>query len=303
MAEEMQPAPATQACDEEQLAGIVRGLVGEVHPGGASVPAALDSRLEADLGLDSLAVVELRSRMEEALGVALPDRILGGGTLGEWQAALEAARDRAGPPVSASRAAVSGSPPVPVPPTAAGEPTGAGTLLEALSWHVQAHPARPCTRLLDFAAEETSLQEISYSRLSAGAEAVAGGLRRGGFAPEEAVAIMLPTGRDFFVAFLGTLLAGGVAVPIYPPARRAGLEEHLHRQAGILRNALTVVLITVPEARLLGRLLRSQVPSLRQVVTTDDLQAADTGSGALPAVRRMTPRCCSTPRAAVTPRV
>jgi len=82
---------------------------------------------------------------------------------------------------------------------------------------------------------------------------------------------MLSTGRDFFVAFLGTLLAGGVAVLIYPPARQAGLEEYLHRQAGILRNALTVVLITVPEARLLGRLLRSQVPSLRQVVTTDDL--------------------------------
>ena len=61
------------------------------------------------------------------------------------------------------------------------------------------------------------------------------------------------------------LLAGGVAVPIYPPARRAGLEEHLHRQAGILHNALAAVLITVPEARVLGRLLRPQVPSLRQV--------------------------------------
>ena len=284
MAEEMQPAPARQTCDEEQLAGIIRGLVGEVHPGGASVPVGLDSRLEADLGLDSLAVVELRSRMEEAFGVALPDRILGGDTVGEWQAVLEAARDRAGPPGSAGRAAVPRPPPVTVLPTVAGEPTEAGTLLEALSWHVQAHPARPCIRLLDFAAEEPSLQEISYARLSAGAAALAGGLRRGGLAPAEAVAIMLPTGRDFFVAFLGTLLAGGVAVPIYPPARRAGLEEHLHRQAGILRNALTVVLITVPEARLVGRLLRSQVPSLRQVVTTDDLQAAETGRSALPAV-------------------
>ena len=157
---------------------------------------------------------------------------------------------------------------------AASPPALPATLLEALSWHVRIHPARPCIRLLDFAAEEPSLQEISYVRLSADAEAVAGGLRRGGFAPGEAVAIMLPTSRDFFVAFLGTLPAGGVAVPVYPPARLAGLEEHLHRQAGILRNALTVVLITVPEARLLGRLLRSQVPSLRQLVTTEDLQAS-----------------------------
>jgi acyl carrier protein len=83
MAEEMHPAPGRQTSDEEQLAGIIRGLVGEVHPGGASVQVGLDSRLEADLGLDSLAVVELRSRMEEAFGGALPDRILGGGTLGE----------------------------------------------------------------------------------------------------------------------------------------------------------------------------------------------------------------------------
>ncbi len=83
---------------------------------------------------------------------------------------------------------------------------------------------------------------------------------------------------------MGTLMAGAVTVPIYPPARPAGLEEHLHRQAGILRNALAAVLITVLEARLLGRVLRYQVPSLRQVVTTGELQAGAGGGGALPAV-------------------
>lgn len=283
MAEEMHPAPATQVCDEE-LAGIVRGLVAEVHPGGASVPVRPDSRLDTDLGLDSLAVVELRSRMEEAFGVVLPDRILGGDTLGDWLAVLRAARGSSGRLVSTGRAAVPGPPPVPALPTASSEPTEAGTLLEALAWHVQAHPARPCVRLLDFAAQEPPPQEISYSRLSADALALAHGLRRGGLAPGEAVAIMLPTGRDFFVSFLGTLLAGGAAVPIYPPARRAGLEEHLHRQAGILHNALAAVLITVPEARVLGRLLRSQVPSLRQVATAGELLPGPLVGGALPEV-------------------
>ena len=33
------------------------------------------------------------------------------------------------------------------------------------------------------------------------------------------VAIMLPTGREFFAAFFGVLLAGSVPVPLYPPAR------------------------------------------------------------------------------------
>ena len=32
---------------------------------------------------------------------------------------------------------------------------------------------------------------------------------------------MLPTGRDYFFAYLGILLAGGVPVPIYPPFRGA----------------------------------------------------------------------------------
>jgi acyl carrier protein len=91
MAEQVHPAPATQACDEEQLAGIVRDLVAEVHPGGARLPVRLDSRLGADLGLDSLAVVELRSRMEQAFGLLLPDRILDGSTLADWLAVLRAA--------------------------------------------------------------------------------------------------------------------------------------------------------------------------------------------------------------------
>jgi 1-acyl-sn-glycerol-3-phosphate acyltransferase len=281
MAEQVHPAPATQACDEEQLAGIVRDLVAEVHPGGARLPVRLDSRLGADLGLDSLAVVELRSRMEQAFGLLLPDRILDGSTLADWLAVLRAAGGSTGRLISTGRAAVPGPAPVPVLPATFSEPTGAGTLLEALAWHVQAHPARPCVRLLDFTAGEPAQQEVSYARLSADAVAVAHGLRRGGLAPGAAVAIMLPTGRDFFASFLGTLLAGGVAVPIYPPARRAGLEEHLHRQAGILRGALATVLITVPGARVLGRLLRSQVPSLRQVATAGELSQGPAG-GALP---------------------
>ena len=67
-------------------------------------------------------------------------------------------------------------------------------------------------------------QEITYGGVSAGAVAVAAGLRRGGLGPGEAA-----------------------------------------------------VLITVPEARLLGRVLRFQVPSLRQVVTTGELQAGARG--------------------------
>ena len=42
---------------------------------------------------------------------------------------------------------------------------------------------------------------------------------------------MLPTGRDFFIAFFAILYAGAMPVPIYPPMRLSQLEEHLRRQA------------------------------------------------------------------------
>ena len=78
-------------------------------------------------------------------------------------------------------------------------------------------------------------------------------------------------------------MAGGVAVPIYPPSSPTGLEEHLNRQAVLLGNASPAVLVTVPEASLVARLLRARVPSLRSVTSEAALRAGAEGDGpALP---------------------
>jgi 1-acyl-sn-glycerol-3-phosphate acyltransferase len=82
---------------------------------------------------------------------------------------------------------------------------------------------------------------------------------------------MLPTSRAYFVTFAGVLLAGGVPVPIYPPASASQLTDHLQRHARILANAGTTVLVTVPEAVALGRLLRSRVETLRDVLVPEEL--------------------------------
>ena len=103
--------------------------------------------------------------------------------------------------------------------------------------------------------------------------AVAAGLQQRGLQPGQTVGLMLPTGPAFFEGFYGILLSGGIPVPIYPPMRHSQLEEHLRRQAGILANARTVMLITVPEARSLARLLSSQVAELRSVSSVEDLAA------------------------------
>jgi acyl-CoA synthetase (AMP-forming)/AMP-acid ligase II len=72
---------------------------------------------------------------------------------------------------------------------------------------------------------------------------------------------MLPTGRDYLTSFFGVMLAGGIPVPIYPPARLAQIEDHLRRHARILANAEAVFIITVPQAKGVAALLRAEAPS------------------------------------------
>jgi len=57
------------------LLAIIEGLAAESRPG-FELRATLDSSLERDLGLDSLARVELISRIEDGFGVQLPEAAL-----------------------------------------------------------------------------------------------------------------------------------------------------------------------------------------------------------------------------------
>jgi acyl-CoA synthetase (AMP-forming)/AMP-acid ligase II len=139
----------------------------------------------------------------------------------------------------------------------------ARTLIEALEWHAAAHPDR--VHLTVIADEATPIATFTYRRLAAAAREAAQGLIERDVMPGDRIALMLPTGRDFFVAFFAILYAGAVPVPIYPPMRLSQIEEHLRRQAGILGNAGARILITVPEARGAAALLQAQVESLTAV--------------------------------------
>ncbi|MGH8607903.1 MAG: AMP-binding protein, partial [Gammaproteobacteria bacterium] len=193
-----------------QLVGLVHELIEEAHPGRPRViEATLDSSLDKDLGLDSLARVELLTRVERRFSVEMPGDALGAAeTLGDLLRALLAA----GPRIRARRRVVADEHRGGVLPV----PEGASTLTEALYWHVEAHPERRHA-LFYRTADET--ETLTYGELWRGASAVAAGLAERGLAPGQAVAIMLPSGFEFFFAFFGSLLAGGVPVPLYPPAR------------------------------------------------------------------------------------
>jgi len=271
-----------QGDDEARLLAVVRVLTAELHPTAPPTPVRADSLLDTDLGVDSLALVELRARVEEVFGVTLPDQVLEIATPGGWTRAVRLAR--AGAHAPAPRALAVRTAAVPD-GGGASWPDEAATLIDVLDWHTERHPGRVHARLLHTSGDESAHEDVTYASLAAGAKIVAGGLQHHGLRPGDTVAVMLPTSVDYLVAFLGIVLAGGVPVPIYPPARPSGLEDHLRRQVHILDNALATMLLTVPEARLVARLVRPQVPSLRRVVSVDDLRGAGVSTPLRPTVR------------------
>jgi len=248
---------------EEAVLALTRKFLAELHPGAPrSRPLTLDSTLDRDLGLDSLSRVELAVRIERAFGGRLPEDALADAvTLRDLLAAL---REVSGEP-SAPLAAMPTSWDEP----AQAAPDDAATLVEALDWHVRAHPDRVQIVHLGDDGETT----ISYRELSRQADAVAAGLQRAGLEARQTVAIMLPTSPEYFHTYFGVLRAGGIPVPIYPPARLSQIEEHVRRHAGILANAQAAMLVTVAEARGVARLLEARVAGLRRVVTVAELIA------------------------------
>ena len=95
---------------------------------------------------------------------------------------------------------------------------------------------RPDGGLRFLARDETSTW-VGWGEVRERALAVAGGLQALGVAPGERVALVFPTGPEFFSAFFGTLAAGAVPVPLYPPVRLGRLEEYVERTARMLEVA------------------------------------------------------------------
>ena len=253
--------------DQDKLANtllmLIEDLVTELHTDKIlSFTLTLDSSLDGDLGLDSLARVELISRIEQDFNVTLPQRDF---------AEAESPRDLLRSIINAQGHKKT-FPAKQVIERAVGKvgklPHHAVTLVDVLEWHVQHNPERLHINIL---GDDNDVLGLTYQQLWQGAQQVAAGLQQGGIQSGETAAIMLPTGRDYFRSFFGILLTGAIPVPIYPPVRRSQLEDHLHRHSGILNNCVATVLITMPEAKVVARLLKSQVLSLREVATVNDL--------------------------------
>jgi 1-acyl-sn-glycerol-3-phosphate acyltransferase len=261
MLSERAPFPVHEPPTPAAVLEIVQGLARELQPQRRPRALSLDDSLERDLGLDSLGRVELLARLERSFGVRLPEDLLGAAETPRDLFQALAVAHPAGAPEKGFEIFT---------PLAGGEaaPDRTRTLLEVLDWHAQRHPER---RHILFHPGDGEPEELTYGGLSRRVRAVAAGLARLGVGPGAAVGIMLPTGLEYFAAFFGAQLAGGIPVPLYPPARKSQIEDHLRRQAGILKTAGAEVLVTFPEVLTLARLLSAQLPGLRRVVTVADL--------------------------------
>ncbi|HVS13742.1 MAG TPA: AMP-binding protein [Thermoanaerobaculia bacterium] len=263
----------------EDLEGLARALLEEVarlavelRPELARREIGLDSSLERDLGLDSLGRVELVVRLADRFGGRLvEDEVMVAETPGELLALLQAGTgDRVAVAELPGVRLASGS-------GAIAAPARARTLPEVLAWHADRHPERTHVLLCE---DDRTVREMGYGELHSSSLATGAGLAELGVEPGEAVAVMLPTGLDYFASFYGILQAGAIPVPLYPPVRPSQLEDHLLRQARILDNCRARLLVTVPEARPLARILKARVASLRGFVTPGDLRRpGGTGPG------------------------
>ena len=74
-----------------------------------------------------------------------------------------------------------------------------------LTWHCEANRDREHIRLF---ADNGNDKTLTYGQLYDKALGVAAGLAARGVEPGQRVALMLPTGEDYFVAFYAALLAG-----------------------------------------------------------------------------------------------
>ncbi|MCX9158076.1 AMP-binding protein [Niveibacterium sp. 24ML] len=243
---------------------ITTRLLQETHPARTALPE-LDSAFGRDLDLDSLARVELISRLGSALACSFPER-----AIAEADTLRELLRF-AGAPL----------PQAPAAPEAlggtrdTGTPVAAQSLVDVLAWRATRDAARLHVLWL---AEDGEARRMTYGALWQGAAQAAAALLALGVRPQQTVALMLPTGFDYLVGYFGVLLAGAVPVPIYPPARLAQIGEHVRRHAKILANAQASLLITVPQARAVALQLCAAAPSIVRVLAPEDLAGSATSA-------------------------
>src|SRR3990167_8243408 len=221
-----------------------------------------DASLNRHLGIDSLSRAELFQRIEKKFAVTIPDRLLAeADTVNDILQFLKTARPKKITSTSQKIVTSHGK-------QSSVNPKEAKTLIDVLLLYGEKSADKPH---IYFQKEDGGEEVITYGQLLKSSLRVALGLKERGLKEGDTIAIMQPTHPGFFYTFLGTLLAGGVPVPIYPPFRAHMLEAYAKTESKILNNAEVRFLVTFEQAENLSRLVQAFVPSLKEVITVNAL--------------------------------
>jgi acyl-CoA synthetase (AMP-forming)/AMP-acid ligase II len=123
----------------------------------------------------------------------------------------------------------------------------AATLLEVLSRPAAVSPDLVAVRLLQ---NDRTGEALTYGGLWRAALRAGARLRREGLRAGDRVVLALPTSREFFETFFGTLAAGGVPVPFAPTTSVQGprLAAYMEAAGNVVEDAGAALFVCAPKA-------------------------------------------------------
>lgn len=135
------------------------------------------------------------------------------------------------------------------------------TLVDLVRQHAQSFPDRLLYRFLGDGDDVES--EVTYAMLHTRARAVAAALAER-IRPGDRVLLLYPPGADFVEGFFGTLYAGGIPVPAYPPDP-ARLERTLPRFTFLLGDAQCTAALTTSPILSVAEAIFELAPELKKL--------------------------------------
>lgn len=122
-----------------------------------------------------------------------------------------------------------------------------------------------------FLHENGEERRFSFSEIYRHSCARASGLQFYGLKKGDRVALVLPSAEDFIFTFYGSILAGIIPVPIYPPPNMRRLVGYLDTTRHIIAISQSRALITVPALKKFLGVLLGGGSELKRLITCDEL--------------------------------
>jgi fatty-acyl-CoA synthase len=134
---------------------------------------------------------------------------------------------------------------------------------------------RGLSRGFRFIASDGVEHELPYETMVAEAERraalfISRGIRKG-----DRVALVIPEGHEFVLAFLGAVMAGAVPVPIFPRATFKTGSDYADTVAHICQASTAKLLVCMEQNLSLLEPARPRMPSVERITTVEQLFAAE----------------------------